>query len=100
MLSNLCIDLSKPLILWCDNLGAIHLSINSILHTKTKHVELDIYYVRDLIYRKKICIQYLPATEEIVDALTKPLLASTFQKLKFKLIVVAAINIGLRGILR
>ncbi|KAE8652955.1 hypothetical protein Csa_017752, partial [Cucumis sativus] len=39
----------KQPILRCDNLGVVHLSANPILHSITKHVELDIYFVRDLV---------------------------------------------------
>lgn len=48
LLTELQISTSPP-ILWCDNLGAVHLSANPVLHSRTKHVELDIYFVLDLV---------------------------------------------------
>lgn len=46
------IFLSKPSILYCDNLGASYLSINSIMHCYTKHVDIDDHFVRDRAKQK------------------------------------------------
>ena len=95
LLSDICITMSHPLILWCDNLSVVHLSVNPILHSKIKHVELDIYFFHDLVFKKKITVRHLPTTEQIVDVLTRPLSATNFLKLKKKLTVVPATNISL-----
>ncbi|KAL4038812.1 hypothetical protein IC575_002443 [Cucumis melo] len=100
LLNDLYIDLPFPPILWCDNLSAVHLSTNPILHSKTKHVELDIYCVRDLIQKGKLSIRHLPATEQIADILTKPLFAQSFHTLKNKLTVIDSAAICLQGVLR
>jgi hypothetical protein len=34
-------------ILCCDNLGAIYLFANPILHARTKHIEIGYYFVRE-----------------------------------------------------
>ncbi|KAA0059238.1 putative mitochondrial protein [Cucumis melo var. makuwa] len=100
LLNDLYIDLPFPPILWCDNLSAVHLSANSILHSTTKHVELDIYFVRDLIQKGKLFVRHLSATEQIADILTKPLSAQSSHKLKNKLTVIDSASIGLQGVLR
>ncbi|KAL4030887.1 hypothetical protein IC575_009141 [Cucumis melo] len=82
LLNDLYINLPLPPILWCDYLSSVHLNANPILHSKTKHVELDIYFVRDLIQKGKLSIRHLPTTEQIADILTKPLSAQSFHNLK------------------
>lgn len=46
-LTELNFQLSRPPIIWCDNLSTVMLSANPIQHARTKHVELDIYFVRE-----------------------------------------------------
>ena len=100
LLTDLNIILHHPLVLWYDNLSAVHLSLNYVLHSKTKHVKINIYYVRDLVFQRKIEVRHLPATEQITDVLTKPLSATTFQKFKRKLTMVDVAALGLEGVLR
>lgn len=49
-LRNLLIELSYSLrhinIVYYDNVSAIYLSSNLVLHQRTKHVEMDIHFVR------------------------------------------------------
>lgn len=63
----------------------MHLSANPILHLHTKHVEIDIYFVSDLVQQKKVRIHHLPTTAQLADVLTKPLSTTKFLPLKDKL---------------
>ena len=38
-----------------------------------KHVEMKYHYVREMVQRRAVELQYVPTYEEIVDVLTKPL---------------------------
>lgn len=44
LLQELQIYFSKPSLL-CDNMSAVALSHNPVLHARTKHMELDIHFV-------------------------------------------------------
>nr|KYP44486.1 Retrovirus-related Pol polyprotein from transposon TNT 1-94 [Cajanus cajan] len=54
---------SKPII-YCDNLSAVLLSTNPILHSKTKHFEIDLYFVRDQVQKKQLAVQHIPSSEQ------------------------------------
>lgn len=54
LLKKLSIFLTTPLNLFCDNIGAIYLSVNLVLHSRTKHVNLDYKFLRDRVAAKTL----------------------------------------------
>ena len=40
--------------LLCDNLGATHLSFNPINHSRMKHIQIDLHFVRGLVQKGSI----------------------------------------------
>ena len=49
------------------------LSKNHALHDKSKHIEIKFQYIRDMVQRGAVKLQYMEINEKIVDVLTKPL---------------------------
>lgn len=37
----------KHLMVWCDNISIVALLANPILHSRTKHMELDLYFIQE-----------------------------------------------------
>ena len=70
-----------------DNLGAVLLASNPIMHSKTKHFELDLHFVRDAIQQKQLQLLHVPATLQIADVFTKPLSVGPFSAFSHKLMV-------------
>jgi len=73
----------------CDNLSTVALAHNPVLHSRTKHMELDLFFVREKVLQKQLLIQHIPATQQLADALTKPLSSSSFLDYRSKLNVCA-----------
>ncbi|GAU26774.1 hypothetical protein TSUD_317720 [Trifolium subterraneum] len=69
----------------CDNLSTTSLAHNPILHHKTKHMELDIFFVREKVLNKSLVVAHVPAQDQWADVLTKPLSAAKFCALREKL---------------
>ncbi|GJU80454.1 ribonuclease H-like domain-containing protein [Tanacetum coccineum] len=50
---NLLRELHTPLftatMVYCDNVSAIYMSANPVQHQRTKHIEIDIHFVRDRV---------------------------------------------------
>ena len=69
------------MVVYCDNSSVIDISKNPVQHSKTKHIEIMYHFIRDLIERKIVCLEYIPTECQNVDIFTKPLDRSKFESL-------------------
>ena len=53
-------DLGSTLsiVLFCDNKSAIMISTDPVTRQRTKHVEIHMHYIRELVHDKTIILQY------------------------------------------
>jgi hypothetical protein len=57
----------------------VKLSENPVFHDKSKHIEINYHYIRDIVQRKTVHVQYLPTREQIIDIFTKLLAKTMFE---------------------
>ncbi|XP_019190810.1 PREDICTED: uncharacterized protein LOC109185287 [Ipomoea nil] len=88
LLRELGLHSGTPATLWCDNLGATYLATNPVFHARTKHVEIDFYFVRDKVAAGDFIVNFVSTKDQLADIFTKPLPAPRFQTLRDKLNVV------------
>ncbi|GJZ67619.1 hypothetical protein Tco_0630859, partial [Tanacetum coccineum] len=69
----------------CDNKGAIDLSKNPILHSRTNHIEIQHHFLRDNVQKGNISIEKVSSENSIADILTKPLKREPFNLLRLGL---------------
>ncbi|GJY75571.1 retrovirus-related pol polyprotein from transposon TNT 1-94 [Tanacetum coccineum] len=69
----------------CDNKGAIDLSNNHVLHSRTKHIEIRHHFLRDNVQKGNISIENVASEDNIADILTKPLKREPFNLLRLGL---------------
>ena len=67
LLEDLKIYVTLPLKLYCGNKSAIVIAHNSVLHDKTKHVEINKHFIKKKLDNGQICMPYLPAMEQVDD---------------------------------
>ncbi|KAD3640297.1 hypothetical protein E3N88_29520 [Mikania micrantha] len=76
-LRNLLLEFRNPLsrdtIVYRDNVSVVYLSTNPVQHQCTKHIELDIHFVRDKVAQGQIRVLHMPSQFQIVDIFTKSL---------------------------
>jgi len=73
LLDDLKLPMPRKPVLWCDNLSAKTLASNLVMHAQSKHIEIDIHYIRDQVLQNQVTITYVSTTNQTVDCLTKPL---------------------------
>ena len=62
-----------PTTIYCDNQSCIKLSLNPVFHNRSKHIEIPYHYVRDMVEKNVIKLEYISTEDQIADTLTKPL---------------------------
>ena len=48
-------------ITWCDNMSASALAMNLVFHARTKHIKVDLHFVRDKVLEYKLEVRYVPS---------------------------------------
>ena len=71
--------------IYCDNQSCVKFSKNLVFHDKTKHIEIKYHYIRDMVPRGAVKLQYVATDKQIADVLTKPLAKVKFEYFKEKL---------------
>lgn len=64
----------------CDNVSAVYLSTNPVHHQRTKHIEIDIHFVRDQVALGLVRVLHVPSRFEFADIFTKGLPPVLFQE--------------------
>ena len=71
LLTKLCLCPHSVPLPWCDNISSAHLACSHFLHTRTKHIELDLHFVRDKDLHNKLDLHYVLSKNQIEDLFTK-----------------------------
>ena len=81
------LELDTTMIL-CDNQSCIKMTKNPVFQDRSKHIEIQYFYIRYMTQKGAIKLQYVSSNEQVVDALMKPLSRIKFEHFKDKLGVV------------
>ena len=85
LLSDLFSSELEPIVIHCDNQSSIQPNENQMFHDRSKHIEMRYHYVRDMVQKNILGIQYVLTTEQTADILTKPLSLTKFVYFQDKL---------------
>jgi hypothetical protein len=65
----------------CDNQSCIKMTENPVFHDRSKHIEIRYHFIRDMVQRGALKLQYISTDEQVVDVMTKPLSRVKFETL-------------------
>jgi len=85
--------------LFCHNQVGIHIASKSVFHERTKHIEVNCYFVREKIEVKILHTPYVHSEDQLVDILKKGITATRFRKILSKLGSIDIYSLILRGVL-
>ena len=77
--------LAKSTLVYCDNVSAVYLSTNPVQHQRTKHMEIDLHFVRDRVAIGDVRVLHVPTISQFADIFTKGLSSSTFSEFRSSL---------------
>jgi hypothetical protein len=63
----------------CDNQSCIKMTKNPVFHDKMKHIEIRYHYIRDIVQKGVVKLQYVGIDEHVADVLSKPLSRVKFE---------------------
>nr|GEX64668.1 ribonuclease H-like domain-containing protein [Tanacetum cinerariifolium] len=90
-LRNLLRELHSPLsaatLVYCDNVSTTYMSANLVQHQRTKHIEIDIHFVRDLVTAGQVRVLHVPSRYQYADIFTNGLPSALFEDFRSSLSV-------------
>jgi hypothetical protein len=79
LLGELHSPIQRATVVFCDNVSTVYMSRNPVHHKCTKHIELDIHFVRERVQTGELRVLHVPTDEQYADIMTKGLTTRTFE---------------------
>ena len=96
LLAGLFGHMLEPTVIRCNNQSCVRMSVNPIHHDTTKHMEMRYHYVRDMVQRHAVELQFVPTDEQVANMLTKPLVRGKFEGFRKMLGIVDDVSLAER----
>ena len=77
----------QPIRLYCDNKAACEIAHIPVQHDRTKHVEVDRFFIQENLDEKIVELPKIRSEDQLVDILTKAVSSRVFSKFLGKLIM-------------
>ena len=97
MMKSINLPQLEPAEVYCDNLFAVHLTANPVLHRKSQHFATHYHFAREKVANGSLIVKHIPAAQQLADIFTKSLPQHSFYNLRFKLGVAFPPTSSLRG---
>ena len=85
LLSELHSPLRRATLVYCDNISAVYMTSNPVQHQRTKHIEIDLHFVRERVAVGYLRVLHVPTSSQYADIFTKGLPSSVFTEFRSSL---------------
>ena len=65
--------------------STVYMSSNPVQHQRTKHIEIDLHFVRERVALGAVRVLHVPTTSQFADIFTKGLSSSVFTEFRSSL---------------
>ena len=72
-------NMDKPIVLCCDNSGAVTNSKEPRSHKRGKHIERKYHLIREIVHRGDVAVMKIASQDNFADPFTKTLPAKSFE---------------------
>jgi len=87
LLRELHCDVPKATVAYCDNVSSVYMARNPVHHRRTKHIELDIHFVREKVALGELRVLQIPSDRQFADVFTKGLPTALFEDFRSSLCI-------------
>eukprot|EP00253_Pinus_taeda_P021179 PITA_21179 len=84
-LTELGVQFRQPIVIWCDNQSTLKFCRDPVQQQRTKHIEIHMHYIRDLVHDRVIDLQFCTSAEQTADIFTKTFTEQKFRSLRDRL---------------
>ena len=85
LLHELHAPLRRAVLVYRDNISTVYMSFNPVQHQCTKHIEIDLHFVRDHMAAGDVRVLHVPTTSQYTDVFTKGLPTVIFNEFRSSL---------------
>ena len=73
LLQELHVSIASATVVYCENVSAVYMAANPVHHRRTKHIEIDIHFVREKVALGQVRVLHVPSSHQFADIMTKGL---------------------------
>jgi len=71
LLQELHAPISSATIVYCDNVSATYMAQNPVHHRRTKHIEIDIHFIREKVAWGQVWVLHVSSSHQFANTMTQ-----------------------------
>jgi hypothetical protein len=68
----------QQIVVYCDSQSALHIARNPVFHSRTKHIDVQYHFVREVVEKGSVDMQKIHTKDNLADVMTKSINADKF----------------------